>query len=673
MRCLYCNKKLSLLKLAKGDSFCSPEHFDAHQLQLSKSAFERLMGAPSDETPKAPVVTQNPEPEAPPIEIQNVEPATPPYAPFAISTLPPFEPTQMLAPPAESPSESDEPAGRELSYPVHDSQPTTCLLNLHTALSLSELMPLRWTSPRTVELAAEAFPAAPVLPSTPTIFELPELALDQVEDIVPAETAPPVSLAQPEAAVPAVDVAPAPVPVEAPPAKPIVRSQSAIRLEEQRKRRAEARLPFLMAPSFRERVALRAPFDASQSSTAHPAALLPILPAGGPVGDPLGALAGLTSFADAASIRLRDFEAGRIGGEGDLAPSKSPRLPLAEPETGREGWHVSGTLVGLPSETLEASRKALRPLDFVPPVPVSARIQAAAVFDPLDPAKCLERQARVWRSVDAAAQDFISNQAQPKPTAPQQASPIALPAHEPALCAVETASLFLAPLDTHPLGEHAEAHDLSVAEIEAGLRSILPEAALAGALSTITWRNRTPHFPLPAMPADGPDFAHVAAQLPVYRSACVYGELASAKRPSLFGRPYRALSWAQAESELPESPRPSPTNAGCDTKFPAIEGLPREAELGINRAAPLNLDRPFAAAASRVFPPPDLTASRLTSFPHTAQAEANERVGVCTAVIHLTPRTAAGRDPAPARFLPRRDGPVLPAAKDWVRLRSLPR
>jgi hypothetical protein len=96
-------------------------------------------------------------------------------------------------------------------------------------------------------------------------------------------------------------------------------------------------------------------------------------------------------------------------------------------------------------------------------------------------------------------------------------------------------------------------------------------------------------------------------------------------------------------------------------------------DLEINRAAGLNLDRPFAAAASKVFPPPDLAASRVTSFPHTAQAEANERVGVCTAVIHLAPRVAAGRDPAPARFLPRRDGPVLPAAKDWVHLRSLPR
>ena len=59
MRCLYCNKKLSLLKMAKGDDFCSSEHFDAHQRQLSKDAIERLMSAPDMESPKAPLIVKN--------------------------------------------------------------------------------------------------------------------------------------------------------------------------------------------------------------------------------------------------------------------------------------------------------------------------------------------------------------------------------------------------------------------------------------------------------------------------------------------------------------------------------------------------------------------------------------------------------------------------------------
>src|ERR1700677_4774090 len=64
MRCLHCNKKLSLLKLAKGDSFCSSEHFDAHQLQLSKDAIQRLMNAPDKEGPKAPIVVKKAQEEA---------------------------------------------------------------------------------------------------------------------------------------------------------------------------------------------------------------------------------------------------------------------------------------------------------------------------------------------------------------------------------------------------------------------------------------------------------------------------------------------------------------------------------------------------------------------------------------------------------------------------------
>jgi len=56
MRCLHCNKTLSLLKLAKGDSFCSAEHFDAYQIQLSRDAYERVMSVPVGDAPKPPLI-----------------------------------------------------------------------------------------------------------------------------------------------------------------------------------------------------------------------------------------------------------------------------------------------------------------------------------------------------------------------------------------------------------------------------------------------------------------------------------------------------------------------------------------------------------------------------------------------------------------------------------------
>src|SRR5271167_612119 len=119
MRCLHCNKKLSLLKLAKGDSFCSAEHFDAYQLQLSKSAYDRLINLPDEETAKVPLVLkdvpeaeieadsaltrisafQAPEkPPAPPTVVVGVKdpPKAPPYAGFLASPPPPFPPQERV-------------------------------------------------------------------------------------------------------------------------------------------------------------------------------------------------------------------------------------------------------------------------------------------------------------------------------------------------------------------------------------------------------------------------------------------------------------------------------------------------------------------------------------------------------------------------------------------------
>lgn len=73
MRCFHCGQKLSLLKLAKGDSFCSPEHVDAYQRKMSEDAFDRIMG-----TPAIPAVHC----QEPPLEAQvQAEPAAVPSRP----------------------------------------------------------------------------------------------------------------------------------------------------------------------------------------------------------------------------------------------------------------------------------------------------------------------------------------------------------------------------------------------------------------------------------------------------------------------------------------------------------------------------------------------------------------------------------------------------------------
>ena len=223
MRCLYCNKKLSLLKLAKGDSFCSPQHFDAHQLQLSKDAFDRLVQV-ADEAHKPPPLVVD-QPVAQQVERQAASPAeentalarlsafappplpesavpSPPYAPFATSPLPAFE----LSPPfpiANGPdaSQAVEPP-REVSFPVHQSEDASCILNLHLQLSLAETEPKNWTPEPHLIVAPEHFRLEITQPPFGATPEFPE-----IENLAPAE---PVAEADPDRPVEALDN-PAPV------------------------------------------------------------------------------------------------------------------------------------------------------------------------------------------------------------------------------------------------------------------------------------------------------------------------------------------------------------------------------------------------------------------------------------------------------------------------------
>ena len=135
MRCLHCNKKLSLLKLAKGDSFCSAEHFDAYQLQLSRSAYDRLISVPEEDAPKPPLILKKS-----PEEVEHLEadsalarlavlrapekkeavPAlqVPPYAPFLVSP-PPYNSPNPVVPVSETDGNEPVVAARDLAFPVH--------------------------------------------------------------------------------------------------------------------------------------------------------------------------------------------------------------------------------------------------------------------------------------------------------------------------------------------------------------------------------------------------------------------------------------------------------------------------------------------------------------------------------------------------------------------------
>src|SRR5579864_6571956 len=143
MRCLYCDKKLSLLKIAKGDSFCSPEHFDAHRLQLSRNAYQRLSRQAEEDAPVAPLMVLTPEENNEPVRLEadltlahlsefvaQEEPATglaepPPCEAFAGTWMASYPPNPSV--PLPDFTEHLEPR-REPAFPVLENPATDSLL-----------------------------------------------------------------------------------------------------------------------------------------------------------------------------------------------------------------------------------------------------------------------------------------------------------------------------------------------------------------------------------------------------------------------------------------------------------------------------------------------------------------------------------------------------------------
>ncbi len=133
MRCLFCDKKLSLLRLAKRDGFCSTEHFDAYRLQMSKHDIERLMGLPIADAPKAPLVV--PFHEEPPKKsgpdngdlsrlLHEVLQPPPPVS-FAKPPLPSFPPAPSSPVAREPVAHIEDESRPNPALPVHDVEVET--------------------------------------------------------------------------------------------------------------------------------------------------------------------------------------------------------------------------------------------------------------------------------------------------------------------------------------------------------------------------------------------------------------------------------------------------------------------------------------------------------------------------------------------------------------------
>jgi len=409
MRCLYCNKKLSLLKLAKGDSFCSPQHFDAHQFRLSKDAFDRLSNVASESVPKAPLIVEREEEKPPGLPEQNTafarlaafappvaaeaSPQSPPYAPFATSPLPSF----TLNPPfpiANGPEagEAVEPA-RGLAFPVHETEEVGCILNLYLQLSLGGVEPKNWTPEQHLVVAPEHFRLEISQPPFGVSPEFPE-----IEDPAPVEPVSPIEAVTPFEPVSPIEAV-APVlapdrPVEALPFAeavasiiPVMHAEPALLVPIEP---PAPRVPFLIAPSFKARTGTPIRLDKAASSVPNGSTLAPILEKGSlPPLDSCGGIPNSSRFAGTTAFHMQDSKAHLTSGS-ELPIEPAFVLPGAKLQTCGVAWTPSDRQIAIELPALEASRAWMRSRDCDLPEPASLMVRPdASQLSKVDPQQLL--------------------------------------------------------------------------------------------------------------------------------------------------------------------------------------------------------------------------------------------------------------------------------------------
>ena len=175
------------------------------------------------------------------------------------------------------------------------------------------------------------------------------------------------------------------------------------------------------------------------------------------------------------------------------------------------------------------------------------------------------------------------------------------------------------------------------------------------------------------MPASIADAAALpVASLPMLpcQPACIQQEPAPAKTPSIAQLLYSSLAWRETDSAVPYEP--SPFSEPHDLRFLAVHS-PTRAELLTSSAVPLAVKRTFTPS-SLVLAEQDLRSFVLASFPENPPVPMDHgTVGLCLQFANRQPRPPAAPLPAPVKFLPLREDPILPSAANWAPLTSLHR
>jgi hypothetical protein len=652
MRCLHCNKKLSLLKLAKGDSFCSAEHFDAYQLQLSKSAYDRLVSAPDEEAPKVPLVVK---PQAPPVEMEAdsalarlsafrapeppplpAAPDVPPYAGFLTATLPAFSPSGTVLVAGEPDANEPVNAARDVAFPVHDVQGTVCILNLYLRLGLAETPPRDWARALSTLAVPESFPGEITRPKL-VAAGAESIETEPVGEVLPVGEAAESSESAPlvaEAAVPAPKGPPEIVSLEieqfkdqSEPAETPVAIRTS--MPEAERTSSSQRLPFLVAPSFLERSGEEVRFDAADSSAPRDWRLAPVLdavPQSGPVWS--GRISQSTGFAGNTSVTPRDADGTRIQSGGEVLAEIAPRLP-GEKEIEFSGWQVSFGPTGISHAPLEVAPVATGAIDFTPPAPAPLR-PIATIPPNIDRGEILTATGTMG-------------------------------------------SLFRNVLDTGLPGSLPVFLTRPAGAMKPELTSILADFPAWDGFSSRTWNNQGAHFPLPTAVADGMKSTKFLQKPVQYAPDCIKQNAAREPAPSV--RQLHRLPIAWTGTDVAPAPRVDPMPAASAPKIrllPVRDTLNQTVLIGSALLGSV-FERAFTVAPSAAFEEPDLAPAASTALPGPKELPTgNSTLGICALSRKWNPSLPAIPRSSPVKFLPARKSPILPSARAWPRLGAPP-
>jgi len=690
MRCLYCNKKLSLLKLAKGDSFCSAEHFDAHQLQLSKNAFERLMSLPEEDAPKAPLVVKPaveeevaplarltafsaPPPEkVPALKLPAAPIKPPPYAPFATSLLPPYSPNS----PSRIANRANEPVqpARELAFPVHDVEATVCILNLYLRLGLAGTEPLNWTParPSLEMLVPEGFHGEIARPSRKLSIESLQLEnLAPGEPAQPIEAAAPADLSHSSESFAVAEATPSTMPVLPVEPESLLQPIEAPEL-------VSLQIEILAPGEPAQPIEAAAPADLGHSSESFAVAeatpsTMPVLPvepesllqpieapelvqASEPVQavEPIQALDPIRApepiqidprlqFLMAPSFRERAGTLIVLNGAASSVPDGAILAPILDtgklPRLDSSGGIAQSTRFVSPADLLAKNSNSSwvrsapelpMPTDFVHP-------EAKRNID-------IKGWTTTSRTTGIARPALESSREPVCPLDYDLPAPDSLVVRPDARrlkvvhprqllhgeSRLETGTLFLGVLETSPVGQEMPFVHPPASATPFGLSLLQAPASAWQPFSSAAWKDRTDPLPLPASTADWS-----AAPMPPfdalpYALGCtrVSGiETAEVAAPWLAHTPYCQVA-------LPEIDCPS---------------------------APVLAERGSIFTGSTILPPIAKVPDRSLEIDGGAPS------------LTWTPRVAATPAPAVVKFLPIRTGALLPSVKSWPRLGSVSR